>query len=180
MAIGSLPAPDTSIGGNIGDYNGSKLKIGVVSSRWNFHLTSKLMQGARRGYEHCGIDSKNVTEAWVPGAYELPVVCLQMALSNKLDAIVAMGVVIRGETTHYELVSENAARSLSEVSTRTGVPIIMGLLACETELQAAQRAGSGPTNKGYEAVLTAVETANVMKKLPGRRVMSFYRNANFT
>jgi len=166
MAVGSLPAPDPSAGGICGSHDGSALQLAVVTARWNDHLTGRLLDGARRAYEHCGIPSTGVTEVWAPGSFELPLVCQQLAASGDFDAVIAIGVVVRGETTHYDIVSEAAAVGVREASQATGVPVIFGVLTTENEEQVIARAGDDDTNKGFEAVVTAVEMATLLQKLP--------------
>lgn len=166
MAVGSLPAPDPSSGGIQGSYDGSGLRLAVVTTRWNNHLTQRLLTGARRAYEHCGIDPDSVLEVWAPGSFELALVCQKLASSGQFDAVVALGVVVRGETTHYEAVAEAAAVGLREASLATGVPIVFGVLTTENEAQVMARAGDGDTNKGFEAVLTGVEMATLLSRLP--------------
>lgn len=167
MAVGSLPAPDPSLGGITGSHDGSGLRLAVVTARWNDHLTSRLVSGARRGYAHCGVDPDLVTEVWAPGSFELPLVCQQLAGSGEFDAVIAIGVVVRGETTHYDLVSEAAAVGVREAATATGVPVIFGVLTTENEDQVLARGGDDDTNKGFEAVVTAVEMATLLRSLPG-------------
>lgn len=167
MAVGSLPPPDPSLGGVVGSHDGSGLRLAVVTARWNDHLTSRLLAGARRAYEHCRIDRESVVEVWAPGSFELPVVCRRLAASGEFDAVVAIGVVVRGETTHYDLVSEAAAVGVREASAATGVPVVFGVLTTENEEQVLARAGDDDTNKGFEAVVTAVETATLLAALPG-------------
>lgn len=167
MAAGSLPAPDGSRGGIVGSHNGEGLRLAVVVARWNDHLTGRLLDGARRAYAHCGIAAEAVTEVWAPGSFELPLVCQQLAGSGVFDAIIAIGVVVRGETTHYDLVSEAAAVGVREAAALTGVPVIFGVLATENEAQVVARAGDDETNKGFEAVVTAVEMATLLRLLPG-------------
>lgn len=167
MAVGSLPAPDPSAGGISGSHDGAGLKLAVVSARWNDHLVGRLMDGARRGYAHCGIAADAVTEVWAPGSFELPLVCQQLAESGDFDAVIAIGVVVRGETTHYDLVSEAAAVGIREAAAATGVPVIFGVLATENEDQVLARSADDDTNKGFESVVTAVEMATLLANLPG-------------
>jgi len=166
MAVGSLPAPDSSAGGVSGSYDGSQVRLAVVTARWNDHLTGRLLEGARRGYDHCQIAAKNVTEVWAPGSFELPLVCQQLAHSRQFDAVIAIGVVVRGETTHYDIVSAAAAVGVREAAASSGVPVIFGVLTTENEAQVVARAGNDETNKGFEAVVTAVEMATLLAKLP--------------
>jgi 6,7-dimethyl-8-ribityllumazine synthase len=167
MAVGSLPAPDPAAGGVQGTHDGSGLRLAVVTARWNHHLTGRLLEGARRGYAHCGIGEGAVAEVWAPGSFELPLVCQQLAASGSFDAVIALGVVVRGETTHYELVSEAAAVGVREAAASTGVPVIFGVVTTENEAQVLARAGDDDTNKGFESVVTAVEMATLLANLPG-------------
>ena len=167
MAAGALPAPDLTTGGITGSHSGSQVRLAVVTASWNDHLTSRLLDGARRAYEHCGIPATGVTEVWAPGSFELPLVCQQLAGSGEFDAVVAIGVVVRGETTHYDIVSEAAAVGVREVAASTGVPVIFGVLTAENEEQVLARAGDDDTNTGFEAVITAAEMATLLRKLPG-------------
>ena len=166
MAVGSLPPPDPAAGGVQGSHDGSGLRLAVVTARWNHHLTGRLLAGARRGYEHCQVSADDVTEVWAPGSFELPLVCHQLASSSLYDAVIALGVVVRGETTHYDIVSEAAAVGIREAATATGVPVIFGVLTTENEDQVLARAGDDDTNKGFEAVVTAVEMATLLAQLP--------------
>jgi len=166
MAVGSLPAPDPSVGGIAGSHDGAKVRLAIVTARWNDHLTGRLLDGARRAYEHCGIAATGITEVWAPGSFELPLVCQQLAGSGQFDAVVAIGVVVRGETTHYDIVSEAAAVGVREAAASTGVPVIFGARTTENEDQVLARAGDDDTNKGFEAVVTAVEMATLLAKLP--------------
>lgn len=167
MAAGSLPAPDPTVGGITGSHDGSQVRLAVVTARWNDHLTGRLLDGARRAYEHCGIPATAVSEVWAPGSFELPLVCQQLAGSGEFDAVIAIGVVVRGETTHYDIVSEAAAVGVREAAASTGVPVIFGVLTTENEQQVLDRAGDDNTNKGFEAVITAVEMATLLSNLPG-------------
>lgn len=168
MTAGSLPPPDAAAGGIQGSHDGSSVRLAVATARWNDHLTGPLLEGARRGYVHCGIPDGAVTEVWAPGSFELPLVCRRLAASGSFDAVIALGVVVRGETTHYEIVSEAAAVGVREAAASTGVPIIFGVLTTENEDQVLARAGDDDTNKGFEAVVTAVEMATLFAKLPPR------------
>ncbi|MEM7092441.1 MAG: 6,7-dimethyl-8-ribityllumazine synthase [Actinomycetota bacterium] len=167
MSVGALPAPDPGVGGVQGSYDGTGLRLAVVTTRWNNHLTGRLLVGARRAYAHCNVAHESVTEVWCPGAFELPLVCLQLASSGEYDAVIALGAVVRGETTHYEMVSEAAAVGVRRASEATGVPVIFGVMTTETEEQVMERSGDGESNKGFEAVTTAVEMATLLRQLPG-------------
>jgi len=166
MAVGSLPAPDPELGGIVGSHDGTGLRIGLVAARWNIHLTGRLLDGAKQAFAHCNIAEDDTLVAWAPGSFELPTVCRRLAASGRFDAVVALGAVVRGETTHYELVSEGAAEGILRATLDTGVPVIFGLITTETEEQALARAGDDHTNKGFEGVVTAVEMATLLRQLP--------------
>lgn len=174
MAAGSLPAPDPSLGGVCGTRNGTGLRLGIVAARWNLQVTARLVRGAQQAMADLGVepsdtglpaDAGDSVLAWAPGSFELPVVAKAMAASGRFDAVVAIGAVVRGETTHYDLVSESAADGLMRAGLDTGVPVIFGVIATENDEQALARSTDGPSNKGYEAVLTAVETVTLLRAL---------------
>jgi len=145
--------------------DGVGLRIGLVRSRWNAEIVERLCAGAERGLLHLGIPFDDLLVETVPGSFEIPMACSILARSGKVDAIVALGVVIRGETTHYELVSEGAAQGIQDVQLATGVPIAFGLLTVETTEQALARSqGPGGHNVGEEAALVAVEMARLAKR----------------
>lgn len=169
MASGSLPPPDPARGGIQGSHDGNGLRLAVAITRWNDHLTSRLLDGARKAYEHCNIASADVTEVWVPGSFELPLVCQELAGTGRHDAVIAIGVVIRGETTHYEIVSEAAAVGIREAAAKTETPIVFGVLTTENEQQVLARSADDDTNKGFEAVVTAVEMATLIARIRSAR-----------
>ncbi len=160
MAAGSLPIPDPSLGGVTGSRDGTGLRLGIVAARWNIAITSRLVDGALKACADLGVEQS--TLAWAPGSFELPVVAAAMASSDRFDAVVAIGAVVRGETTHYDLVSVGAAEGLMRAGLDAGIPVIFGVIATENETQALDRSAYGSANKGYEAVLTAVETATLL------------------
>ena len=145
--------------------NGSGLRVGLVAATWHHQVMAGLVAGARRALADCGVAS--VTEVEVPGSFELPVAAARLAAAG-VDAIVALGVVIRGGTPHFDYVCAGTTTGLMEVSTRTGVPVGFGLLTCDTVEQALDRAGltGSSEDKGYEAALAAVSTAAVLSALP--------------
>ncbi len=142
---------------------GSGLKIAIVVARFNEFITSKLLTGAEDGLRRHGVEEENVTVAWVPGAFELPLVANKLAQSGKYDAVITLGTVIRGATTHYDYVCNEAAKGISQAALKTGVPVVFGVLTTETIEQAVERAGTKAGNKGYEAALTAIEMSNLLK-----------------
>jgi len=147
------------------DLDGVGLRIGLVRSRWNAEIVQRLCAGVERGLLHLGIPFDDILVETVPGSFEIPMACSVLARSGKVDAIVAIGAVIRGETTHYELVSEGAAQGIQDVQLATGVPIAFGLVTVETEAQALARSeGPGGHNVGEEAALVAVEMARLAQR----------------
>ena len=144
------------------DLDGVGLRIGLVRSRWNADIVERLCAGVERGLLHLGIPFDDIVIETVPGSFEIPMACSILARSGRVDAIVAIGAVIRGETTHYELVSEGAAQGIQHVQLTTGVPVAFGLLTVENRDQALERSqGPGGHNVGEEAALVAVEMARM-------------------
>ena len=148
-----------------GMYNAQGMRFGVVVSRFNEFLTSKLLGGALDCLHRHGADEDDIIVAWVPGAYELPLVAKKMAESKKYDAIIAIGVVIRGATSHYDYVCNEAAKGIAQASMSTGVPVSFSLVTTENIEQAIERAGTKAGNKGADGALTAIEMANLLKQL---------------
>ena len=142
---------------------GTELKIGVVVGRFNEFITAKLLDGALDGLKRHGVAEENIDIAWVPGAFEVPLIAKKMAEANKYDAIIGLGTVIRGSTTHYDYVCNEAAKGIASVSLSTGVPIIFGIVTTETIEQAIERAGTKVGNKGYDSAVSAIEMANLCK-----------------
>ena len=140
------------------------LKIGIVVSRFNSFLTEQLVKGATDAFVRLGGDEKNLVLVRVPGAYELPLVARKLA-AKKLDAIVALGAVVQGATAHADLINETTARAFSQISLETGVPVLDGVVSAENLEQAVERCGTKQGNKGFSAMQSAVEMANVMKQM---------------
>ena len=149
-----------------GTLDGRRLKIAIVASRFNETISKRLVDGARHALQQHGVADDDVSLTWVPGAFEIPVVARRLALSGEVDAIVAIGVVIRGETAHFEYVAGAAATGVANASLETGVPISFGVLTTENTDQAAERAGGKLGNKGGEAAVAAIEMANLGASLP--------------
>mmetsp|Transcript_5910 Transcript_5910/g.16889 ORF Transcript_5910/g.16889 Transcript_5910/m.16889 type:complete len:242 (+) Transcript_5910:146-871(+) len=143
-------------------------RYAIVVARFNELVTRLLLAGAIDAFERHGLPAENIEVAWVPGSYELPVVASAMARSGKFDAVVCIGTVVRGATTHYEAVAGGATNGVLDVSRSTGVPTIFGVLTTETMEQAQDRAGGKTGNKGAEAAITAIEMANVLRDLRGK------------
>ena len=142
---------------------GSGLKVGIVVGRFNEFITSKLLGGALDGPKRHGVDENDVDIAWVPGAFELPLIAKKLVNTGKYDAVIGLGTVIRCATSHYDYVCYEAAKGMASVSLETGVPVIFGLLTTENIEQAIERAGTKSGNKGYEAAVSAIEMANLGK-----------------
>lgn len=141
------------------------MKVGIVASRFNSFIVQKLLDGAVDGLVRHGVTEEDITAAWVPGAFELPIVAKQMAESGKYDAVICVGAVIRGSTSHYELVCNEVAKGIAQVSMQTGVPVLFGVITTENIEQAIERAGSKAGNKGYDCALSVIEMVNLKKQL---------------
>ena len=141
------------------------MKIGIIVGRFNEFITSKLLGGATDALSRLGASEKDITVAWVPGAFEIPLTAQVMANTKKYDAVICLGAVIRGSTTHYDYVCNEVAKGIAAVSLNTGVPTIFGVVTTENIEQAIERAGTKAGNKGYEAAFTAVEMVNVLKAI---------------
>jgi len=142
------------------------MKLGIVVSRYNNFITEKLLAGALDGVKSHGGEESDVTVVRVPGAFEIPLVAERMAGSGKFDAIICLGAVIRGDTPHFEYVSDAVTRGIGEAMSRHQVPISFGVLTTNNVDQAMERSGSKDANKGYEAALTVIEMLNVMREIP--------------
>ena len=149
-----------------GKLRGDGLRVALVVSRFNDLVTERLAAGARDGLVRHGVDAASITEAWVPGALELPLVAQRLAASGDHDAVVCLGAVIRGSTDHYTHVASQCAAGLARVQLDTGVPVVFGVLTTENLEQALERAGAKLGNKGFEAAATAVEMADLLRQLP--------------
>lgn len=141
------------------------LKVGIVASRFNELITSKLISGCVDGLVRHGADDDDITLSWVPGAFEIPMVAKKMAQSGKYDAVICLGAVIRGSTSHYDYVCAEASKGIAAASMQTGVPVIFGVLTTDTIEQAIERAGTKAGNKGYDCALSAIEMANLLKQI---------------
>jgi 6,7-dimethyl-8-ribityllumazine synthase len=146
-----------------GAHEGSGLRVGVACARFNGAITIRLLDGCLAGLAALGVDAADVTVAWVPGAFELPVLARGFATAEvNYDAVICLGAVIRGETGHYDVVAGECARGIQEVAIATGVPVIFGVLTCESVGQALERSAPDETNKGLESAVSAVETARLL------------------
>ena len=147
------------------DMNGNGLKIAIVSARFNEIVTRQLMLGAVETLDRYGVDDNDISIAWVPGSFELPVVAKALAESGKYDAIICLGAVIRGETDHYNMVANQSASGIASVGRETGVPTIFGVLTTENMDQAINRSGGKSGNLGSNSAVAAVETALLIKSI---------------
>ncbi len=150
----------------VGDFQAHGRRFAVVAARFNEVVTGKLVEGALACLRAHGIAEDDLVVAWVPGAFELPIVARRLAASGGFDAVICLGAVIRGETAHFEHVAAQAAEGIRRVAEDTEVPTIFGVLATETFEQATDRAGGKHGNKGWEAAMAAIETASVLDQLP--------------
>ena len=141
------------------------LKIGIVAARFNEFITSKLVSGCMDGLVRHGVKEDDVVLAWVPGTFEIPMVAKRMAASEKYDAVICLGAVIRGSTSHYDYVCAETSKGIAMASMETNVPVIFGVLTTDTIEQAIERAGTKAGNKGYDCAMSAIEMANLLKQL---------------
>jgi 6,7-dimethyl-8-ribityllumazine synthase len=148
-----------------GNLVGSGLKIGMVVGRFNEFITSKLLSGAQDALIRHGVNENDVDVAWVPGAFEIPLIAQKMAKSGKYDAVITLGTVIRGATPHFDYVCNEAAKGVAAIGLNTGVPAIFGVLTTDSIEQAIERAGTKAGNKGYEAAVSAIEMANLCREI---------------
>jgi 6,7-dimethyl-8-ribityllumazine synthase len=142
------------------------LKIGIVAGRFNEFITNKLLGGALDALKRHGVEDDDIELAWVPGAFEIPLVAKKMAEQKRFDAVICLGAVIRGATPHFDYVSNEVSKGIAHVGLETGMPVIFGVLTTDTIEQAIERAGTKAGNKGFDAAVTAIETANLLKQLP--------------
>ena len=148
-----------------GNLVGEGLKIGIVVGRFNDLITMRLLDGAKDALKRHGVKEEDVSLAFVPGAFELPLVAKKMTMSQKYDAVITLGAVIRGATPHFDYVCNEAAKGIAQASYQSEVPVIFGVLTTETIEQAIERAGTKAGNKGWEAATSAIEMANLLKQV---------------
>ncbi len=147
------------------ELNGQGLRVAVVAARFNEFVTRQLLTGALETLAHHGVRDEDISLAWVPGSFELPIVAKALGQSGQYDAIICLGAVIRGETDHYEMVANQAASGISAAGRETGVPTIFGVLTTENMDQAINRAGGKSGNLGSNAAMAAIETARLVKSI---------------
>ena len=148
-----------------GNLIGTGLKIGIVVSRFNELLSGRLLSGAQDALARHGVESVDVDVAWVPGSFEMPLVAKTMANGGSYDAVIALGVIIRGGTPHFDYIAAESSKGVAAASMSSGVPVIFGVITADTIEQAIERAGTKSGNKGWDAALSAVEMANLMSAL---------------
>ena len=141
------------------------VKIGIVAARFNEFIVSKLVEGAKDGLIRHDVEEENIDVAWVPGAFEIPLIAKKMAKSGKYDAIICLGTVIRGETSHYDYVCAEVSKGIAQVSLEAELPVMFGILTTDTIEQAVVRAGTKAGNKGYDCALGAIEMINLVENI---------------
>jgi len=149
-----------------GEGDGAGVRIAIVAARFHEVVTTALVDGALAASAQAGVADDDITVAWVPGAFEIPVVARRLADGGTVDAVVCLGAVIRGQTAHFELVANEAARGIAEVTRDTGIPCIFEVLATDDLAQAQSRAGGSHGNKGWEAAMSAIEMVHLLRTLP--------------
>ncbi|MAE10887.1 MAG: 6,7-dimethyl-8-ribityllumazine synthase [Dehalococcoidales bacterium] len=142
---------------------GEGLKFGVVVSRFNEFITGKLLEGARDALVRHGVNQEDISVAWVPGAFEIPLVAQKLAQTNNYDALICLGAVVRGGTPHFEYIAAEVTKGIAKVGLDTGLPVTFGIITADTLEQAIERAGTKAGNKGFDAAVDAVEMANLLK-----------------
>ena len=141
------------------------MKVGIVASRFNSIIVEKLLAGAVDGLVRHGVEEENISACWGPGAFEIPVVAQRMAQSDRYDAVICVGAVIRGSTSHYDYVCSEVSKGIATVGLQTGKPVLFGVITTENIEQAIERAGSKAGNKGYDCALSAIEMVNLMAQV---------------
>jgi len=152
-----------------GELKAAGLRFGIVVSRFNSFITERLLNGALDALGRAGVQAKQIDVVRVPGSFEIPIAAKKMGVSGRYDAVIAVGCILRGETSHFEYISSEVARGVQLAQMDTGLPMVFCVLTCDTLEQAIDRAGLKSGNKGFEAGLTALEMANLIRKLaPGK------------
>ena len=142
-----------------------EIKIVIVAARFNEFITAKLLEGAMDGLLRHNMDEKDIHVAWVPGAFEIPLIASKMAKSRKYDAVICLGAVIRGSTSHYDYVCSEVSKGIASVSLESGVPVMFGVLTTENIEQAIERAGTKAGNKGFDCAVGAIEMVNLIREM---------------
>lgn len=141
------------------------MRVAIVASRFNEIIVNKLLGGAVDGLVRHGVEEDNITAAWVPGAFEIPLAAKKLAESGKYDAVICVGAVIRGQTSHYDYVCNEVSKGIAQVGLSTGLPVLFGIVTTENIEQAIARAGSKAGNKGYDCALSAIEMVNLLEQI---------------
>lgn len=141
------------------------MKVGIVAARFNEFITSKLLSGALDGLTRHDVRDEDIDVAWVPGAFEIPLAASKMAASGKYDAVICLGAVIRGSTTHYDYVCSEVSKGIAQVSLGAGIPVMFGVVTTENIEQAIERAGTKSGNKGYDCAISAIEMVNLLRQI---------------
>lgn len=152
-----------------GELIGKGKKFAIVVARFNDFITKRLLEGAENTLVRHGVESEDISIVWVPGSFEIPLAAKRVAESKNVDAIICLGCIIRGETSHFELVAQETAKGIARVATKSGIPTILGVITVENLKQAIDRAGAKMGNKGAEAALAAIEMANLLARLPHKK-----------
>ena len=148
-----------------GSLVGKDFKFGIVVSRFNEFITNKLLSGAQDALKRHDVADEDIDIAWVPGAFEIPVVAKKMAQSNKYNAVICLGAVVRGSTPHFEYVASEVSKGIAKISLETGLPVTYGVVTADNLEQAIERAGTKAGNRGFDAAVDAIEMANLMKNI---------------
>lgn len=148
-----------------GNLVAKEVKIGIVAGRFNEFITSKLLSGAQDALVRHDVKDNNIDVAWVPGAFEIPLIADKMAKSGKYDAVICLGAVIRGNTSHYDYVCSEVSKGIAHVSLESGIPVMFGVVTTENIEQAIERAGTKAGNKGFDVAVGAIEMINLIKNL---------------
>lgn len=143
------------------------IRVGIVAARFNEFITSKLLSGALDGLIRHDVQEEDIHVAWVPGAFEIPLIASKMAGSGKYDAVICLGAVIRGSTSHYDYVCSEVSKGIAAVGLDSGIPVLFGVLTTENIEQAIERAGTKAGNKGYDCALSAIEMVNLIREIEG-------------
>ncbi len=141
------------------------IRVGIVAARFNEFITSKLLSGAMDGLIRHDVQEEDIHVAWVPGAFEIPLIASKMAKSGKYDAVICLGAVIRGSTSHYDYVCNEVSKGIAAVGLDSGIPVLFGVLTTENIEQAIERAGTKAGNKGYDCALSAIEMVNLIREI---------------
>lgn len=144
---------------------GKDLKFGVVVSRFNEFISNKLLGGAEDGLTRHGVAAEDIEVAWVPGAFEIPLVAKKMAASGRYSAVICLGTVIRGSTPHFDYIAAEVSKGIAHVALESGLPVVFGVITTDNLEQAIERAGTKMGNKGFDAAVTAIEMANLLKQI---------------